>query len=332
MKSEGTLLLDRSDVRNLLALDDCMAVVERAFGLLAEGATAPPGILGIHARDGSFHVKAGLLDLGPRPYFAAKTNANFPDNGKRYDLPLIQGILTLFDGENGRPLALMDSMELTIIRTGAATGIAAKLLAREDAKVVTVCGCGNQGRISLLALAKVRPITRVHAFDIDRDRAARFAAELSNETGIEVEPVEDFATVLPESDICVTATPSKRSYLPRELVSPGSFVAAVGADNEEKQEVEPELTASAKLVVDSLEQCASIGELHHAIDKGLLTRAEVHAELGEVITGRKPGRTSEDEIIVFDSTGIALSDVAAAAVVYENATKLGAGHLWEVGH
>lgn len=152
-----------------------MASVERAFGLYAEGRTFPPGILGIQAREGSFHIKAGLLDVGSRTYFAAKTNANFPANAKRYVLPLMQGVITLCDAENGRPLALMDSMEITVIRTGAATGVAAGLLARAGAKVATICGCGNQGRISLLALAKVRSLERAYAFDIDAERAGRYA-------------------------------------------------------------------------------------------------------------------------------------------------------------
>src|SRR5215211_5438174 len=156
MKPEGTLLLKRSDIAALLSIEECMAAVEQSFRLYAEGKTAPPGILGIHARDGGFHIKAGLLELS-RTYFAAKTNANFPQNMKRFGLPLIQGVIVLCDGENGYPLALMDSIEITIQRTGAATAVAAKYLARANSKVVTVCGCGNQGRISLRALKVVLP-------------------------------------------------------------------------------------------------------------------------------------------------------------------------------
>ncbi|HST21170.1 MAG TPA: ornithine cyclodeaminase family protein, partial [Blastocatellia bacterium] len=141
MNPEGTLLLKRSDVATLLGVEECIAAVEQAFKLHAEGKITPPGILGIHARDGGFHIKAGMLELG-RSYFAAKVNANFPQNTKRFALPLIQGIIVVCDAENGYPLALMDSMEITIIRTGAATGLAAKYLARSDAKVATICGCG----------------------------------------------------------------------------------------------------------------------------------------------------------------------------------------------
>jgi len=284
----------------------------------------------VYAQDGGFHIKAGMLQLG-RSYFAAKVNANFPQNAKRFALPLIQGIIVLCDGENGYPLALMDSMEITIIRTGAATGLAAKYLARTDAKVATICGCGNQGRISLKALAHVRCLSLAYAFDIDEERARRFAKELSKETGIEVIAIRDLAKAVKESDVCVTCTPAKRYFLNREFVSSGTFIAAVGADNEEKQELDPALMVSNKVIADSLEQCAAIGELHHAIEQGLVTKAEAHAELAEVITGKKVGRASDDEIIIFDSTGTALQDVAAAAIVYERAMSAGMGIRLNLG-
>ena len=330
MKPEGTLLLKRSEIAALLGIEDCRAAVEQAFRLHAEGQTTPPGVLGIHARDGGFHIKAGLLQLG-RSYFAAKANANFSQNMERFGLPLIQGTIVLCDGENGYPLAVMDSMEITILRTGAATGVAAKYLARPDATVATICGCGNQGRISLKALAQVRPLKRAYAFDIDETRMRRFADELSKELEIEVKAVNDLAKAVRESDICVTCTPSKRYFLNSDYVSPGTFIAAVGADNEEKQEIDPVLLASNKVVVDLLDQCAAIGELHHALNLGLLTKADVYGELGEVIAGNKSGRISDDEIIIFDSTGTALQDVAAAAIVYERAMVGGIGVVINLG-
>jgi len=221
----------------------------------------------------------------------------------------------------------MDSMEITIIRTGAATGIAAKYLARGGTRIVTICGCGNQGRISLKAISKVRQLSRANVWDIDHSQARRFADELSRELNIEVGPVDDLAAAVEESDICITCTPSKEYFLKREYVSHGSFIAAVGADSEDKQELDPALIGSNKVVVDLLEQCASIGELHHALKHGLLTKQDVHAELGEIVTGKKAGRTSEEEIIIFDSTGTALQDVAAAAIVYERAVSARIGAM-----
>jgi alanine dehydrogenase len=318
MKPMKTLLLKRGDVSALLGLDECITAVEQAFKLYAEGQTLTPGALGVHARDGGFHIKAAGLKLS-RTYFAAKVNGNFFRNAERYGMPNIQGIIMLCDGDNGYPLALMDSIEITIHRTGAATAVAAKYLARDDAKVATICGCGNQGRIQLKALMKVRALERVYAFDLDHARAERFAGELSNELSIEAQAVRDLAPAVRQSDVCVTCTPSKQFFLRREDVAPGTFIAAVGADDERKQELDPRLFAGHKIVVDLLEQCVTIGDLHHALDQGLITKADVHAELGDVVAGKKPGRTSRDEIIIFDSTGTGLQDVAAAALVYETA-------------
>lgn len=326
MKPVGTLLLTRHDVAALLSIEESIAAVERVFKLYGEGKTQPPGILGVHARDGGFHIKAGLLDLD-RSYFAAKVNANFPQNVKRFGLPLIQGVIVLCDGENGYPLALMDSIEITIQRTGAATAAAAKHLARSDSKLATICGCGNQGRISLQALARVFSLERAFAYDLDAARAEKFASELSEELRIEIETVRDLGQAVNRSDICITCTPSTQFFLNQEYVAPGTFVGAVGADSPEKQELEPVLLSENKLVVDILEQCASIGELHHALAAGLITKQDVHAELGDVIAGTRPGRTSSDEIIIFDSTGMALQDVIAAAAVYEKAVSKGVSKL-----
>src|SRR5467141_823921 len=154
MKTEGTMLLTRKDVAAVLTIEECIAAMERVFKLHGEGKTAPPGILGVPAADGGFHIKAGLLDL-ERSYFAAKINANFPENPKRLGLPTIQGLVILCDGEYGSPLAVMDSIEITIQRTGAATAVAAKYLAKSDSKTITICGCGNQGTVSARALSKV---------------------------------------------------------------------------------------------------------------------------------------------------------------------------------
>ena len=323
MKPEGTLLLTGRDVATLLTIEECMTAVEHGFGLYGKGKTQPPGILGVHARDGGFHIKAGSLELN-RSYFAAKVNANFPNNLKRFGLPTIQGLVVLCDGENGYPLALMDSIEITIQRTGAATGVAAKYLARQDSKTATICGCGNQGRISVRTLTKVLPIEKVFAYDIEPARAQRFATELSAEMRIDIEAVTDLQAPVSQSDVCVTSTPSKQAFLKTDFVAPGTFIAAVGADNPEKQELEPGLLCRSKIVVDLLEQCATIGELHHALNAGLVSREDVHAELGEVIAGVKPGRTSTDETIVFDSTGMALQDVVTAAAVYEKVMSQGA--------
>ena len=321
---ETALVLTRRDVVELLTLDDCITAVEQAFRLHAEGASLPPGVLSVPAGDGGFHIKAAGLRLG-RPYFAAKTNGNFPLNPARLGRPAIQGVVVLCDAEHGTPLAVMDSIAITAIRTGAATAVAARHLARSTARVATICGCGAQGDLQLRALARVASLERVFAFDADPGRAKAFAERLGQELGLDVTPVDVLTDATRRSDIVVTCTPSRAPLLgPGDLI-PGAFLSAVGADNEHKQEVDPRLLARTALVVDVLEQSATIGELHHALDAGVMTRGDVRAELGEVIAGRRPGRIADDEIVVFDSTGTALQDVAAAVAVYERALATGRG-------
>jgi alanine dehydrogenase len=326
MEFQGTLLLTGSEVRSLLTIEACIAAVEHAFNLHGENKTRSPGILGIHVENGGFHIKAGLLELS-RSYFAAKVNANFPRNPQVNSLPTIQGAVVLCDGENGYPLAVLDSIEITTLRTGAATAVAAKHLARPDSKVVTVCGCGNQGRISLKALTTVLPIEAAWVFDNDRTRAEILSKDLREELGIDIDVATDLQAAARQSDICVTCTPAKKPFFEEHFISPGTFVAAVGADNPEKQELQSTILSTNKVVVDVLEQSATIGEFHHALAAGLMTKNDIHAELGEITSGTKAGRISSDEIIIFDSTGMALQDVVAAATVYEEAAEQGMGSL-----
>ncbi len=318
-----TLVLTRSDVEALLNPDACRAAVEEAFRAHGSGATPPPAVLGVRALGGGFHIKAGFLRRD-RHYFAAKVNGNFTGNAA-LGLARIQGVVALCDGDTGTPLALLDSGSITTLRTAAATAVAAQHLARSDAAVVTICGCGVQGRAQIFALARVRLICNVLAFDVERERAQRFAREIADELGIEATAVDDLRAASRASAIVVTCTSSCQPLLFDGFLSPGSFVAAVGADSEEKQELDPALLASVTLVTDVTDQCAAIGDLHHAIKAGVLSRASVHAELGEVVAGRKRGRNAREEIVVFDSTGMALQDVAAAAAAYERAVETGRG-------
>jgi alanine dehydrogenase len=201
--------------------------------------------------------------------------------------------------------------------------VAAKYLSRKHSKIVTICGAGDQGRRSLKMLSRLLPIEKAFVYDVDELRANQFVEELSPEMPLQIEVVKDIVPATLQSDIVVTCTPAKRFFLTREHISAGTFIAAVGADHEHKQELEPGLLRETRLVTDITEQCATIGELHHAVKDGVISRDDVYAELGEIVAGHKSGRTTEDEIIVFDSTGMALQDAAAAAIVYERALESG---------
>ncbi|HEX6463720.1 MAG TPA: ornithine cyclodeaminase family protein [Vicinamibacterales bacterium] len=317
----SVLLLSRSDVTRLLTMDECISAVEDAFRQFGEGRTDPPGILGTHLEGGGFHIKAAALSVRGRRFFAAKTNANFPRNPTRHRLPTIQGIVLLFDAENGRPLAIMDSTEITALRTAAATAVAAKYLAAPDARTLTVVGCGVQGRMQARALTRVLPVEEIWLFDIDSSRSDALARELSAELPADVSAVSSFEEATGRSDVIVTCTTSTVPFLRREHVRNGAFVAAVGADNEEKRELDVALLAASRVVPDVLTQAQTIGELHHAFAAGALSPNEIDADLGQIIA--RPGSRPADIVTVFDSTGMALQDVAAACALYDRARESG---------
>src|SRR4051794_6420222 len=201
-----TLVLSRTDVEKLLTPDACIAAVEDAFRQHAQGSVPPPGILGMHGHEGSFHVKAGFL-AGDRPYFAAKINANFPQNGERHELPTIQGAVILFDATNGQPLAIMDSMAITALRTAAASAVAAKYLAPAECEAALICGCGAQAPAQLRALLRVRAPRRVYAYDQDEAKAAAFAALANQEVKTEV--TRDLRAAVAASALIVTCTTAR---------------------------------------------------------------------------------------------------------------------------
>jgi ornithine cyclodeaminase/alanine dehydrogenase len=328
METKNSLLLHRSDARELLGLTECIDAVEMVFRRQGEGKIPPSGILGVKTQSGGVHVKTARL-TGAKNYIVVKLNANFPQNYTRFGLPTIQGVIVLYDADNGRVLAVLDSMEITIKRTAAATAVAAKYLARKNSSVAAICGCGEQGHAHLRALSVMFPFKKVYAFDIDPNASTHFAAKLSREFQASIEPVRSLPGAIQRSDVVVTCTPAIEFYVHKEDVAPGTFIAAVGADDSHKQEIDPVLLSSAKVVADSLEQVCSIGDTHHAIAEGLMRKEDVYAELSEVVAGKKAGRINETDIIVFDSTGVAIEDAAAATVVYEKALIEGIGDYFE---
>lgn len=313
--SGAILILSSKDLQTAMRFDDYVDAVAEAFRMLAEGRCESPVPLQVSVTDGTFHAKAASLPVGPG-YVAVKVNGNFPDNRSRHGLPTIQGAVFLADANNGRPLALLDSIEITRQRTAAATAVATQYLARPDSRTATICGCGEQGRIQLMALRHKLDLTQVFAWDIDSQISRRFSAEMA-ELGITVTAIDDLREGTLVSDAIVTCTSSHKPFLGFEDVRPGTFVAAVGADNPQKSEIKPELMAKAAVIVDVLQQSIVMGDMHHAINAGVMTPSDVRAELGTLIAQHRPGRLADDEITIFDSSGTGVQDVAAAARAYE---------------
>jgi ornithine cyclodeaminase/alanine dehydrogenase-like protein (mu-crystallin family) len=322
-----TLLLSRADIAELMRPSDYLAAVETGFRAGEEGRAAAPAPMALAGEGGAFHAKAAALRLG-RAYAALKLNGNFPGNPPVR--PTIQGAILLCDAENGDLLAVMDSIEVTLRRTAAATALAARRLARPGSSRLLVCGCGAQAAAQLEALVEVLPLRRCLAWDRDLERAEAFAAAARGH-GLDAEAVGDIAGPALESDVIVACTTSLQPYLLPDHVGAGTFVAAVGADSPDKSELHPDLMAKARVVVDVLEQCLDLGDLRHAVGAGAMRAEDVHATLGAILSGTAPGRTGGEEIFIFDSTGTALQDVAAAASIYERACALGGWRSFDFG-
>lgn len=317
----GTLVLGRSDIKDLLNFADLISALEQVFISYGNGQTLGTGLLHVNAVGGEFHVKAG----GTQQYFGVKVNGGFFENPARFRMPAIQGCIILADARNGLPLAIMDSIEITGLRTAATTALAARYLARKNARVLTVIGTGRQGRLHVEGLAKEFHLEQVYVVGRDPVKAELLAQELGLSLAIPVHAPSNVSVAVLAADIVVTCTPSREPLFETDAVKPGTFVAAIGADGPGKQELDPSLFEGSRIVVDILSQCVHAGELQHALKAGRVTKDQVHAELGEVAAGKKPGRVTDDEITIFDSTGTALQDLAAASLVYEKALTAGRG-------
>lgn len=323
--TDAALVLTARDVQRFLTIRECIEAIARVLRAHEAGRSSGPASSGFALPGGSVHAKLAAVEDDGRVFVAVKANVNLPGNPLRYGRPTIQGALILFDGNDGRPLAILDSIALTSLRTAAVAALAADHLALREARTITIVGCGEQGEAQLRAMAAVRPLRAGFAIDVDSAKAGSFAQRLSQELGWPVQASAGLAASIAASDICVTCTTSESPLLFAAHLHPGLFVAAVGADNPTKQEIDARALAQSKVVVDSLAACAAGGDLRHAIEAGVMTAQDIHGELSAVVSGRVAARTNSAEAFVFDSTGTALQDVAAALVVYRRAVEAGAG-------
>lgn len=321
MNAPPVLLLSRSAIAGLATTQDYLAAMQAAFADLAHGRFEVPHVGHVPGVGGMFHIKSA--QRGGSPALAAiKVNGNFPENVARRQLPTIQGFVALLDAECGCVLALMDSIEITARRTAAATALAAKYLAKPGSRTLAMIGCGVQARYHVEALRDVAPIESV-AFCDPRDDAADAFASRMRDLGLQARRASDPRTAVRGADIVVTVTTSTRPLLGLAAIGPGTFVAGVGADNPAKHELAPDLLKASRVVVDSLAQASTMGDLHHAIEAGAMQATDAHGELAQLAAGRIPGRVNADEQWVFDSTGLSIQDLAAAEMIYERARAAG---------
>lgn len=319
------LILSQDEVESCLPMDKTIEAVREAYIAFAKGRVqlAPVAHLDVKQYNGEVDIKSGYVeDFG---IIGTKIASGYYDNHK-LGLPPGVAVIVLMDLKTSMPIAIMDGTHITAYRTGAAGAVAASVLARKNSKTVGIVGAGTQGRMQVLALRELFKIEEVRAWDLVGEIAERYAKEMSEDLGIDVNSFIDIEDVVRGADIVVTVTPSREALVKKEWIGEGVHINAIGADGPGKQELEPQIVAMAdKVVVDSLSQCRRIGEIQHALGQKLITENDVHAEIGQILIGEKSERETDSEITLFDSTGLAAQDIAAAYVVYKEAKEKGLG-------
>lgn len=314
-------LLSREDVRRALPMREAVEVMKRAFAQLSTGQAEVPLRVPVSVPRHNGLTLFMPAYLAADDQMAVKIVSVFNDNPAR-GLPLIYALVVVVDATTGQPAAVMDGTYLTALRTGAASGAATDLLARPDAAVAAVFGAGVQGRTQLEAVCAVRPIREAWVYDVDRTRAEAYAAEMAARLSLPVYVAGTPAEAVRRADVLCTATTSSVPVFDDADVRPGTHINAVGAYTPQMREVPTETVLRAKVVIDHrTASLAEAGDLLIPIREGRMTEAHIWAELGEIVAGRKAGRTSPEEVTLFKSVGVAVQDVAAAAAVLEAARR-----------
>lgn len=324
-----TLLLTKTEVDQLIKMPDVIEAVEEAYKTFSSKQVVQPGYIGIALPDhrGEIDFKLGYSRVNEIISMKAHSGG-FTDNPQKYDVPNSMGTVLLFDGNSGTLICVMDGSLITGLRTGAAGAVSARALARKNARIVSCIGTGNQARMQIRALVEVMKIDEIHAWSRTPDKRMQFKTEIEQEFGINVTIATFKKDAVEQADILVTTTRGKGDVIDASWVKPGTHIVAIGTDAPGKQEFDPEIFRTAKTVVDSVSQCCEKGETSHALEHNIITRDGIHAEIGEILLGHKSGRESEDEITLFDSTGMAIQDNTTANRIYQNAINRNIGSFF----
>ena len=324
------IILTEAELRAVVKLDiEVVSCIENAFHALATKAVAMPPILRLDIPEHRGEVDVKTAYVPGLDGFAIKISPGFFDNPK-IGLPSTNGMMVLLSAKTGLVQALLlDNGYLTDVRTSAAGAVAAKHLAREDASVAAIFGAGMQARLQLQALTLVRPIREARIWARDAAKAETMAAELTKTLDIPVTAIADPQAAVTGANIVVTTTPSETPILKGNWLEAGQHITAVGSDAEHKNEIDPTIVVNGYYVADSVKQTRRLGELHHAIAAGLTETEVDFPELGQIVAGLRPGRTSRDQITIADLTGTGIQDTAIATLAFARAGSAGAGTPFE---
>ncbi|MFZ5943227.1 MAG: ornithine cyclodeaminase family protein [Bacillota bacterium] len=323
-------ILTDQDVEELITFEETMTMVEKAFADFQNGLSEVFPVVReeIKKHQGIFGIKSGYLTEDEILGFKA---GGFWLKNMEKGLTNHQSTMVLFNPFTGQPKALIAANYITKIRTAALGAVGCKYLARKDSKILTVIGAGLQGRNQLLAALKVLPsIEQVQVYDIFSDSAKKMAEEMAGQIKQEITFSEDVKSVCSNADVILTTTPSYQYIVKAEWIKEGTHLNCIGTDTKGKQEIDPQLFTKAKIVVDNLNQCITIGETQHAFNQGLISKENIYGEIGEVILGQKQGRTDDRELTIFDTSGVTVQDLITAGHALDKAIQMNKGQKVEI--
>ncbi|MBT6049653.1 MAG: ornithine cyclodeaminase family protein [Candidatus Scalindua sp.] len=313
-----TLFITAKDVQSVLTYPLSLKTVEAAFKAFGQGKAYQPPKSYLTFKYGDLRSMPAYINAPGMNIAGIKSVTVHPDNHKKFDLPTVMATILLTDPRNGFNIAVLDGTHITNIRTGAAGGVATKYLSRKNSKVMALIGAGAQAYTQLHHIMLTRKLKEVRVHARSEASMNKFCVEMSKEyPKVTFLPKPDGKKACRGADIITATTPARKPIIKKSWIDPGTHINGIGADAAGKQELETALTKSCKIVIDEWQQASHSGEINVPVSRGKLRKKDIHAELGEIIAGEKKGRTSDNEITLFDSTGLAIQDVSTAFVVYQ---------------
>ncbi|GAX61362.1 alanine dehydrogenase [Candidatus Scalindua japonica] len=317
-----TLLITAKDVQSVLTYPLSLKTVEAAFKAFGRHKACQPPKSYLTFKFGDLRSMPAYINDRGMNVAGIKSVTVHPDNHKKYGLPTVMATILLTDPKNGINIAVLDGTHITNMRTGAAGGVATKYLSRKNSKVMALIGAGAQAYTQLHHIMLTRKLKEVRVHARSEKSMIKFCREMSKEyPKVTFLPEPDGKKACRGADIITTTTPARKPIIKKSWIGPGTHINGIGADAAGKQELETTLTKSCKIVLDEWQQASHSGEINVPISRGKLKKKDIHAELGEIVVGKKKGRTADDEITLFDSTGLAVQDISTAYVVYHTLMK-----------
>ena len=313
-----TYLITAKEIQPLLTYPLSLKTVEAAFKAFGQGRASQPPKSYLTFKDGDLRSMPAYINAPGMNIAGIKAVNVHPNNHTKFDLPTVMATILLIDPKSGLNLAVLDGTHITNMRTGASGGVATKFLSRKESKIMALIGAGAQARTQLEHILLTRKLEEVRVHSRSEKSMSKFCLEMSKGyPKVLFIPAPDGKRACRGADIITTTTTARRPIIKKSWIDPGTHINGIGADAAGKQELENVLTKSCKIIIDEWQQASHSGEINVSVSQGRLKRRDIYAELGEIVAGKKLGRTSDDEITLFDSTGLAIQDISTAYVVYK---------------